>query len=345
MKPRTCHKTIEELSGYPLTSHALILCALAALSFLIAGCAPKEPQVQFDAGLYKQILDRQKAGLAVEEDALTKLPEMSVAEYESLGDRYAQQGNWALSLLQYDNALKADPTQTRVRYKLGLLLFKQGLANEAYNRFHEILDYDLKFALAYEGMGQAHLQMGNDEAAEQELRQALTLDPKLWKSHNLLGILYDRQKWHHKAVAEYKAGLALQPGEPALHNNLGMAYYLSGQYEEAIRAFQQALLSGTGESKIYNNLGLAYAKLKRYREALEAFKKATDEARAYNNLGLIYLGSGKPRHANACFEKAVATHPRYYVKANENLALAQQALANDSSAQGADGEKSAATCP
>lgn len=336
----------KKLSDRSQTTLAPVLLTIGILGFLLEGCwAPKDPQVQYDAGAYKQLLERQKAGLALDEEALPKLPEMKPGEYEPLGDRYVQQGNVALALLQYDKALKADPTQVRVRYKLGLLLFKQGLANEAYNRFHEILDYDRNFAPAYEAMGQAHLQMGDEAAAEQEFRQALALDPKLWKSHNLLGILYDRQKGHHKAIAEYKAGLALQAGEPALHNNLGLAYYLTGQYEDAIRSFQQALRNGSGESRVFNNLGLAYAKQKRYREALEAFKKATDEARAYNNLGLVYLGSGMPRHAIACFEKAVASHPRYYVKANENTALAQQALDHDSSAQAADGEKKAASCP
>ncbi len=176
--------------------------------------------------------------------------------------------------------------------------------------------------------------------------RALTLDPKLWRSHNFLGMLHDRHKQHREAIAEYQAGLALQPNESALHNNLGLAYYLGGQYQEAVRSFRQALVTGSGQPRIHNNLGLAYAKLEWYHDALEAFKKGSDEPQAYNNLGSVYLGSNKPRKAVACFQKAIDLHPRYYAKANENLTMAQHALTKSSAfSNGVDGEKDADSCP
>lgn len=313
----------------------------------MTGCgSQKDSQVRFDQGAYNQILERQKAGLAIEEDTLTKLPEMGGGEYERLGDLYVHQNNLALALVQYNKALEAAPRQVGVRYKVGLLLLKQGLPDKAYEQFEELLRSETQAALAYEGMGQAHFQMGNDRAAEREFRQALALDSKLWKSHNFLGILYDRQNRYREAIVEYQAGLALKPDDPALHNNLGLAYYLVGQYEDAIRSFQQASLRGAAQPKIHNNLALAYAKLKRYGDALEAFKKGADDAQAYNNLGTVYLGSDNPRKAVACFQKAIDLQPRYYAKANENLALAQQALAGSSSSlNGVEKEKGADSCP
>ena len=204
------------------------------------------------------------------------------------------------------------------------MLLKQGLSQDAYGHFKEVLKHDDKSALAHEGMGQAHLQGGNETAAEEEFRQALLLDAKLWKVHNFLGIISDHQKRHGNAIAEYQAALALKPGEPAVLNNLGLAYHLTGKYDDAVRAYQQAAMTGSLQPKIQNNLGLAYAKLQRYHDALDAFTKGSDKAQAYNNLGTILLDSGKPRHAAVCFEKALEASPRYYPKAADNLALAQR---------------------
>lgn len=293
---------------------------------LLSACGGHKDEVQYDKGLYKQILDRQQAGLQVEADDIAKSGPMTAADHERLGDSSLQQNNLALAQVHYSKALELDATLNDVRYKLGLVFLKQGLFQEAHGQFKEVLNHDDKSAFAHEGMGQAQLQGGNETAAEEEFRQALLLDPKLWKVHNFLGIISDHKKRHGNAIAEYQAALALKPGEPAVLNNLGLAYYLAGKYEEAVRTYQQAAMSGSLQPKIHNNLGLAYAKLERYHDALDAFTKGSDQAQAFNNLGTMFLDSGKPRHAAVCFEKALEASPRYYPKAAENLALAQRAV-------------------
>lgn len=297
----------------------LPLCVL-----LFSACGGHKDEVQYDKGLYKQVLDRQQAGLPVEAEDVSKNTPMTAADHERLGDSSLQQNNLALAQVHYSKALELDNKLNDTRYKLGLVLLKQGLSQEAYGQFQEILKENDRSAIAHEGMGQAHLQGGNEAAAEEEFRQALVLDPKLWKTHNFLGIISDHKKRHQEAIADYQAALSLKPGEPAVLNNLGLAYYLTGKYEDAVRAYQQAAMTGSTQPKIHNNLGLAYARLERYHDALDAFTKGSDQAQAYNNLGTIFLDSGKPRHAAVCFEKALEASPRYYPKAADNLALAQR---------------------
>ena len=292
---------------------------------LLSACGGHKDEVQYDKGLYQQVLDRQQAGLPVEAEDVAKSAPMTAADHERLGDSSVQQNNLALAQVHYSKALELDNTLNDTRYKLGLVLLKQGLSQEAYGQFQEVLKQDNTSALAHEGMGQAHLQGGNEIAAQEEFRRALALNAKLWKTHNFLGIIYDHQKQHGNAIQEYQAALALKPGEPAVLNNLGLAYYLTEKYEDAVRAYQQAAMTGSLQPKIQNNLGLAYAKLERYHDALDAFTKGSDHAQAYNNLGTIFLDSGKPQHAAVCFEKALEASPRYYPKAADNLALAQRA--------------------
>jgi Flp pilus assembly protein TadD len=306
----------------------VVLLALIALAG--GGCASSNPQ-QAGFGEYKKLLEKQKAGMPLEEDAVKRLPDMTAGEHERLGDTYLGQGNLNMAYLQYDKALRMEPKQARVRYKVGLLFLRRGLPDEALKEFQEILTGDATFALAYEGMGQALLKKNSYNDAEQHFRRALALNPELWQCHNFLGIVYDRQKRYDAAIAEYRAALALKPDEGFLLNNLGMSYYYKSDYEGAVQAFTEALKTAPAQNKIYNNLGLALAKLGRDSEALEAFRNGGDAAKAYNNLGVIYLGEKRYQEAIAAFEKAVQLSPSYYAKANENLKSARQALAGAAS--------------
>lgn len=309
----------------PRNAVRLGLVLLVVAGLLVVGCTPDTAQVQYNKKIF-ELWEQQKAQQALDEDPLLDLPEITPAEHERLGDHHLRQGNRPMALVHYYKAIEADPSLTRAHYKIGLMFLQKDLADEALARFQEMLKHDADSLLAREGMGQTYLRMRRDEEAEQEFRKALKLDPDRWQSHNFLGLLYDRQMQHGKAIVEYKAALGLRPAEAVVHNNLGFAYYLSGLYHLAVRAFQQAIVTGLDNSKIHNNLGLAYAKLGQYPDALKEFKRATGEAQAYNNLGLVYLSAGNARAAVSCLEKAIELHPRYYLNANENLALAKKKL-------------------
>ena len=307
-----------------------VLALLGVVILVAGGCASSNSQ-QAVFGEYKKLLEKQKAGMPLEDDASKKLPAMTAGEYERLGDTYLRQGNLNMAYLQYDKALRMEPKRTRARYKVGLLFLRKGLPDEALKEFQEIVTHDATFALAYEGIGQALLKKNNHDEAERHFRHALALSPELWQCHNFLGILYARQQRYDAAIAEYRVALALKPDQGFLLNNLGMSYYFKGDYEGAVRIFTEALKTAPDQNKIYNNLGLALAKLGRDRDALEAFKNGGDTAKAYNNLGVIYLGEKRYQEAIAAFEKAVQVSPSYYAKANENLKSARQGLAESAS--------------
>jgi Flp pilus assembly protein TadD len=301
--------------------------SLLALIFSLDGCAGPKSQVTYNPGEYQQILDRQKAGLAVSaDDVSSSSKEMSPQELNRLGDLYLQQGNPALAIVQYQKAVDADSSLFRIHDKIGEMFLKKGLPQDALQHFQEVLKQDDRDAYANEGAGEAYFRMGQEKEAEASFRKAITLQPDRWETHNFLGMLLDRQKRHQEAIAEYEQGLRLRPDEATLLNNVGLAYYLQGRYEDAVRSFQRALLTGSGQPKIHNNLGLALAKLHRYHDALESFRRGSSEEEAYNNLGVFYLSSGEAGQAIACFKKAIELSQRYYDKANDNLTLAKRAL-------------------
>src|SRR4030043_1211088 len=119
------------------------------------GCAYKNPQLTSlkKANEYQQNIEKQKASAEAQIDK--KLPPLTSEGLEQLGDRYLVQGKSELAYKQYYEALKLNPEQERLRYKIGRLFLEKGLPEEAKGEFQEILKENANHPLAYEGMGRA----------------------------------------------------------------------------------------------------------------------------------------------------------------------------------------------
>lgn len=247
-------------------------------------------------------------------------------EYEQLGDTYVRQGNWTLALLQYDHALKSAPRHARVRHKKYLLFLANGLHADATVGFRGLVREQPHDAHAWEGLGRSLLQAGQEVKAEEALRRAVQENTRLWRAHALLGVLYDLRQEHGWAVSAYRTALELKPDRLELRNNLGRAYYLMGDYRKAIEEFELAKTRGYSGATMHNNLGLALAKTGAYRDALAAFRLGGTEPQAFNNLGIVYLEAGQAAHAVVCFQKAIDANPKFDLRANEQLTVAQSVL-------------------
>lgn len=276
---------------------------------------------------YRKITElKKKDATLLDEKALKNIPDMSLSEYESTGDRYLEQGNIESAFLYYYKALVLKPSENKVRYKLGRLFLRRGLAEDARNEFLTILNYDAGFALAYDGLGRSYLAMKDLQKAEENFRKALSLNDSSWEDHNFLGFILDQKKQSDEAITQYQKAIAIRPDLSFLFNNLGMSYLMKGEYEKAAKSFNEALKSEDHSEKVYNNLGVALFKSGKKAEAFEAFKRgAGGEAGAYNNLGYLYLHDGKYGDAKDCFDSAIELNPKYYDKAHVNLKRAESA--------------------
>ncbi|GJL64263.1 MAG: hypothetical protein NPIRA04_29170 [Nitrospirales bacterium] len=300
--------------------------SLGCLLFL-SGCA-SDSLFEMQDEHYQPVLERQKAGLPFDESvSKVDIKEYTPEEYEQFGDSHMKQGKIVLAAVQYEASLKLEPSRVSARYKAAQVYLQHGKAEKAYERYHEILDYDFNHALAYEGMGQALLRMNKDAEAELEFQQALVFDSQLWRAHNFLGIIADRQSRHSMAMDHYQHALLIKPNEPHVLNNLGMAHFLNKEYDKAIGIFEQAIHIDPNNSKVWNNIGMTYAKTGQYSSSYDAFQRGLDAPKAYNNLGLLFLEEQQTARAIRCFEHAVNAQTTFYEKAQKNLTLAKKELA------------------
>lgn len=299
-------------------SRSALLCLVL---ICLCQCATKGSQTISRDREFERMLDlqRQKANATAKDTESTKLPEMGAEDHDRLGSRYERQGNQFLALMEYQKALRVDPNRVLTRYKMGHILMRRGLEEEALKEFGIIEDKQPACGLGALGKGVVAFQKGEMDESQNHLTRALGLNGRLWQAHMFLGLILERQKDFDGAIKHHHEALAISPGLAALHNNLGMAYYRKGEYANSVEEYLKALQIDPDNKRVYNNLGLSLVRIGRHDEALSAFKKGNDEAAAYNNIGYIYLTEGKYGQATQALEKAIRISPRHYVKAYENM--------------------------
>ena len=222
----------------------------------------------------------------------------------------------------------------------------------------------------YYQLAQTYLGAESYDAAEQAIRQALSLRPREPSYFELLALTYQVRNRFDLAEDAYRQALqqnnpspsvlvnystllllrgrpeeafdlaqrALQnPGydRPALaHVNMGLAYSQQGQFEPAVAQYRRAL-AYRSLPEAYHNLGLAYDRMGRRDAAIEAFRDAVrlrpTYAAAYAGLGDALLANGQVDEARQALERVLALQPDSAIAKASREKLDRLALAANGS--------------
>ena len=126
---------------------------------------------------------------------------------------------------------------------------------------------NLKKALEIDpNLGEAHALLGiiyanfdwDWQSAEQELKQAVQLNPNSAHIHYLNAWFLTISGRHEEAVAEAKRAQKLDPISPLMNGFLGTAYSYGGQYDNAIEVLQMTLNLNPNFYFTHIWLGFAY---------------------------------------------------------------------------------------
>lgn len=173
----------------------------------------------------------------------------------------------------------------------------------------------------------AYQEKNQHQAALEEFKRALRLDPAHAQSYNGMGISYDRLGNHSRALGCYTAALKINADLDYVHNNLGYSYLLQGEPARAVESFRKAVALNGKSDRYRNNLGVAYAQMGKVHLALAAFESTEKEAQPP-----AVLENQEIRQA--------AEHP-----AEEQAPVMTQALVDDLSADPAKAASAATPSP
>jgi predicted O-linked N-acetylglucosamine transferase (SPINDLY family) len=153
----------------------------------------------------------------------------------------------------------------------------------------------------------------------------LAAEPLHARAHGILGHTLMAQGRLPEAEQELRQALAIQPGYLDAQNSLASLYQAQGRYLEAIEIYRQAIAAAGNISALHNNLGVALQALKRLGEAGAAYHRALEldpnNADAYGNLGGLRQLEGNSAEAESLCRQALTLQP-HHAKALFNMAKA-----------------------
>ena len=103
--------------------------------------------------------------------------------------------------------IAATPADSILHVRLGYLLLKKGVPDEAHLLFAEALKLSPRSHAALTGEGIVLSRKGNLKEAEQTLKAALVQNPNPVRTHYELGVVYEKLGDLDKALQEYKEGI------------------------------------------------------------------------------------------------------------------------------------------
>lgn len=141
--------------------------------------------------------------------------------------------------------------------------------------------------------------------------KAIEFDRKYADAYNNRGVAYLIQKDYTAALGDFTKSIELAPSDAAYNNRAGI-YFNQGKTEEAIADFTAAIkIKPSAEG--YTNRGLSYQQTNRDALALadyeEAIKLDTNFGRAYLLRGLVLLRRGDAQAAQKDFDRGFKLNP------------------------------------
>ena len=84
-------------------------------------------------------------------------------------------------------------------------------------------------------MGGNYFKNGKTDKAIFYIQKSLEINPDYFLANHLLGIIYQEEEIHGKAIENFLKALRLDSNNPSLYYALGVSYYENGDYHKAIK--------------------------------------------------------------------------------------------------------------
>jgi tetratricopeptide (TPR) repeat protein len=267
----------------------------------------------------------------------------SAQAYVALGLSMAEKGQWAQAAQNYREAVRIEPDNYPVRFKLaeacksgnminaaideykyiaghskepeeaflalGDIYFKLKKYDEAIKCYKEVIKRQPRNAVAFANLAAAHAGAGHWSEELDNLKKAVSLSPNEPTIRFNLGAAYERQKMDAEAVKEYEYVLKINPADVDAQERLADLALKNKQFGEAVRHYEKLKTKLPQKASIYAHLGFAYGELKKYTVSAENYERAiklgTKDSNLHYNLAFTYNKMGQVKKSIAEYEKTV----------------------------------------
>ena len=233
--------------------------------------------------------------------------------YLESGDSYFSQQKYGQALIEYQNAVEADPASGEARRALGETYFKTGQPERGFKEYMRAADLLPDRADVQVRAGNLLLLGGLFEDAKRRAEQVLAKSPKDVAAQVLLGNSLAGLQDVEGAFAQIEEALAIDPENSPAHASLATLELNRGNRQKAEQAFLQAIKASPNASMPHLALGNFYwstgdaARAETHLfQAASLDPKATMPRRA---LALLYLTTGRAPQAETHLQDLARLSP------------------------------------
>ena len=198
----------------------------------------------------------------------------SAGEYLNSGNRYAADRRYSEAIIEYRNAIAADPKLGTAHARLAEAYLE---TNDSRNAVRELviaadlLPQDARIQIQ---AGQLLLLMGYFDDARTRALNALAIDPRNVEAQVLKGNASARLQYIDTAIAHINEAIALDPEDPRGHASLGALELEKGRLAEAEAAFKRAVEVDPKSAHAHMALANFYWSTNRFAEAERPLERA-----------------------------------------------------------------------
>lgn len=280
----------------------------------LAKLEPAEPRAFYMEGLLAVSMNKlEKAGLIAKN--LTKNFPRECFGYQLMGVVLYYSKKYEKAITQFQKANQIQKTLSSM-YFLGRSLSNTNNLELALNEYQRILDFHPKFNYARIMVAMTLLRQHRYDDSENEVKEALALEPKNALGHQILGSDYVAKGMFYKAMDEFNKAIEYNPNLVGAHFEKGILALVEGEDGSAERELSRAVSLGPEIPGTRLALGSYYLRHKNYSEAIKVLTKGLSgkesDALIFNELAAAYFGQKKPAVAIKCLKLAKKSKPNYF---------------------------------
>lgn len=197
--------------------------------------------------------------------------------------------------LQSLSSEKESQLRAQYLYDLGMIYYRSGKWVPAAESFEKALLCEPKKSLKrnlYLYLGKTYEAVPRLDKAIDAYEQAAFVDPKNWKRHRDLGLLYAQVQLYSKAVASFNTSIQLDSSNASVYYNRGCALKNLGYYERAEKNLKKAKEMGFVSKDLNQQLSFVYEIQGRFQEAASMWMSSLSSDSGVSDWGrLVYLSS------------------------------------------------------
>jgi tetratricopeptide (TPR) repeat protein len=203
---------------------------------------------------------------------------------------------------------KGSDKDPQYQYEKGVIALNYGLTDEAIRYGNLAVTLDPKHYGGHSLLGNAYYKKGNFAESVAEYEKAAALRPDLAEAHSNLALACFETGVMDRAEAEFKQAAALKEQAVTCYY-LARIYFNQKKLDLALEEAQKAVRRDPRYFRAYNVKGVVLNQLGRYAEATGSFQAglvlAPDDVNLQINLGIAQFNNGEPEKARAVFEKVL----------------------------------------